>query len=127
MAMTSAVRDSPGKPFSCDRQPGFGGHPVWGDEGSNPSSSTGESPANLTSSIRVHPGLPILAPKKRLVSIPAARYAGTRGTLQSQAGYHVIIESLSTQQRTIPINKRVRVAATPRSAISNHCAKTVAI
>jgi hypothetical protein len=42
------------------------------DGGAVPASSSGEARANLTSSIRVDPGRPILAPKKRLVSIPAA-------------------------------------------------------
>jgi len=50
--------------------------------------SSGESPANLTSSIRVRPGRPILAPKKRLG--PPSRRAITenhrsRGVAASQS------------------------------------------
>src|ERR1700738_4141622 len=41
--------------------------------------SSGESPANLNTSIRVDPGRPILAPKKRLVSIPAQWGQGWQG------------------------------------------------
>ena len=52
----------------------------WGTEGSNPSLSSGESPANLNTSIRVDPGRPILAPKKRLVSIPAEWRQGWQGS-----------------------------------------------
>jgi hypothetical protein len=51
-----------------------------GTEGSNPSPSSGESPANLNTSIRVDPGRPILAPKKRLVSIPAEWRQGWQGS-----------------------------------------------
>jgi len=59
-----------------------------GTDGSDPSPSSGESPANLTSSIRVRPGRPILAPKKRLG--PPSRRAITenhrsRGVAASQS------------------------------------------
>jgi hypothetical protein len=43
-------------------------------------SLSGESPANLNTSIRVDPGGPILAPKKRLVSIPAEWRQGWQGS-----------------------------------------------
>jgi hypothetical protein len=61
-------------------------HGRRGTEGSNPSPSSGESRANLTSSIRVDPGRPILAPKKaarlylraRAGRAPLCRLLGTR-------------------------------------------------